>query len=89
MRIETDGTPIHRVFALQGPERLVIDLIGMQVDPPQQRVEVGSGGIVRLRLAQNEISPQRVVRLVVDLEGSLPHRLVVGARSIEIIFATR
>jgi len=89
VRIETDGTPTHRVFGLQGPERIVLDLIGMQVDPPQQRLEVGSGGIVRVRLAQHQVSPERVVRVVIDLEGSLPHRLVVGARSIKIIFAVR
>ena len=89
VHVETDGTPTHRVFGLQGPERLVLDLIGMQVDPPQQRLDIGASGVLRVRLAQHQVSPQLVVRVVIDLEGPLPHRLVVGARSIKIIFAVR
>ena len=89
VHLETDGPPTHRVFGLQGPERLVLDLIGMETDPPQRGLAVGESGILRIRLAQHQTVPERVVRLVVDLEQRVPHRIAVGERSLKITFAAR
>ena len=89
IRIETDRAPTHRVFEVQGPERLVIDMMGMESDSSSRRIEIGEAGIVRARLAQHQAEPERVVRVVVEMEMPLPHQLVIGARALSIVFQIR
>lgn len=61
-----------KTFTLANPPRLVVDLPGV-VNRVQRRVHpVAASGVQRVRVSQFAMSPEPVVRVVVDLDSSLP-----------------
>lgn len=59
----------YRHFALARPARFVVDLMGATVKTAQE-IPVGVGGVVRVRVAQHQRTPQPMVRVVLDLEST-------------------
>lgn len=64
-----------KVFTLDNPPRVVVDLPGV-INRVARRVHpVGAGGVVRVRVAQHATEPTPVVRVAVDLETAQPYTL--------------
>jgi len=66
LTIRSTGPVATSTFSLTGPDRFVIDLPGASLVAGTKGIEVGAGDIVRVRIAQNQISPD-IVRVVLDL----------------------
>ena len=67
--IGVDGEVTATHFALAGPNRIVIDLIGVAPVRPTQ-YNVGRGGVQKVRVAQFD---QDIVRVVVEVDASLDY----------------
>ena len=68
-----DGPFAGKTFTLDGPPRVVLDLPGV-VNRVTRRVHpVGTVGVQRVRVAQFATAPRPIVRIVVDLDQSLPY----------------
>lgn len=64
-----------KVFTLDNPPRVVVDLPGV-VNRVARRVHpVGAGGVLRVRVAQHATEPTPIVRVAVDLETAQPYSL--------------
>ena len=75
-----DGPFAGQLFTLENPPRVVLDLPGV-VSRVSQRVHaVEQAGVYRVRVAQFQVSPEPVARIVVDLEQDLPYHLETTAR---------
>ncbi len=75
IHLSSSGQLTGKTFTLADPPRLVVDLPGV-VNKVQRRVHpVAAGGVQRVRVAQFAMSPEPVVRVVVDLDASLPFEL--------------
>ncbi|MEO8520808.1 MAG: AMIN domain-containing protein [Acidobacteriota bacterium] len=79
--IHADGPlPSPVVGVLDGPPRLYLDFpgVGLRLDSPPAAAGAGVRGI---RAALNRPSPP-VVRVVLDLDGQIPHRIDASARAL-------
>jgi type IV pilus secretin PilQ/predicted competence protein len=75
VQLASQGPLEAKVFTLENPPRVVLDLKGV-INRVTRRVQpVGAGGVQRVRVAQNATAPVPVVRVVVDLDQPLPYRL--------------
>jgi len=73
IRIAGDGAFPYSTFALNGPERFVIDLEGVINHSSRTSVPVEGGIVERVRVAQFKPAPRPVSRIVFDLrKGSVP-----------------
>jgi type IV pilus assembly protein PilQ len=74
-----DGPFRGKVFTLDNPPRVVLDLPGV-VNHVARRVHtVGSAGVVRVRVAQFATAPQPIVRVVADLDQPMPYHFEATA----------
>lgn len=75
-----------RDFALAGPDRIVLDLVGATLESGRVALYDGiaRGGITNVRVAQ--FKPD-VVRIVLDLEGPAAYQLVRSAGEIRVSFS--
>jgi type IV pilus assembly protein PilQ len=80
--IGVDGEVTASHFTLENPNRIVLDLIGLRPVTPSQYT-VGRGGVQRLRIAQYD---ERIVRVVVDLSGSVDYTLDEEQGALRISF---
>ncbi len=65
--------PLHgKVFTLPEPDRVVVDLHGVVNRVSRRMHPVDASGVRRVRVSQNQVEPEPVVRIVVDLEKPLP-----------------
>jgi type IV pilus assembly protein PilQ len=69
--IGVDGEVTATHFALVGPNRIVIDLIGVAPVRPTQ-YNVGRGGVQKVRVAQFD---QDIVRVVIEVDESLAYEV--------------
>ncbi len=82
--IHADGPlPSPVVGVLDGPPRLYLDFpgVGLRLDSPPAAAGTGVRGI---RAALNRPSPP-VVRVVLDLDAQIPHRIDASARALGIV----
>lgn len=68
--VATDGRPEYKMFRVDSPDRIVIDLAGVRHEIPREnREQTLANSIVRtVRVAQNQIEPP-MVRLVLEVES--------------------
>lgn len=67
--ISVDGDVDYREFTMEGPHRLVVDLMGARHSLPRDNfADVNRGGIRAVRTSQYSAD---IVRVVLELEGSL------------------
>jgi len=79
VQLASQGALEAKVFALENPPRVVLDLKGV-INRVTRRVQpVGAAGVQRVRVAQNATAPVPVVRVVVDLDQPMPYRLEATA----------
>lgn len=80
--VATDELVEYRSFAMEGPHRLVVDLIGATHALPQENfAALNRGGIVSMRSSQYA---EDVVRLVFVLEQRLAHEVFPDQRGLRI-----
>ena len=80
-----NGTLRPEPFFLKNPNRLVIDFPEV-VTAKGQMLPAAIGPVKGLRLAQFSAAPPRVARLVLEVEGATPYRLVPDANGVAIVF---
>ncbi len=61
----------YQVFALSQPDRLVVDLPGVEVATAKPRVEIGREGLLRVRVGQYRDEPEAMTRVVLDMTAPL------------------
>jgi len=71
VRISGDGGFPYSTFALDEPERFVIDLDGVINRSPRSTMNVAGGIVERVRVAQFKPYPKPVSRVVFDLKGKV------------------
>lgn len=82
--ITVDGAVSVRDYLLQDPARIVLDISGARHSLPQERfMNLNRGGVLSLRASQ--FGPQ-VVRVVVDLAGSVQYDVQQDAGEIRVSF---
>ncbi len=86
--VRADGRLNHRDFLVPNPDRLVVDMDDATNRIRASGIDVNRGGVTRVRLSQFSLTP-RVVRLVVDLQRTTPHRVVDAADGLTILLGVR
>ncbi len=73
----TNGLPAYKMFQVEKPNRVVIDLAGVRQEiPREEREQIVPNSVVKqVRIAQNQIDPP-LVRLVLEVE-SFPELQIV------------
>ena len=84
--LATDGTVEYESFVLDGPDRLVVDLLGVVNRVEHYKLPVDDAGVVRVRAAQHRVKPHPVTRVVFDLETPLPHAIERGGTGLVVSF---
>jgi len=74
--LKADGPLLQEHFELKNPPRLVIDLLGVVDKTSTKSVQVGSGFLSRVRVAQFATRPRPVARVVLDMSSPKPYALV-------------
>src|SRR6185436_17628943 len=69
VRIAGDGEFPYSTFALEAPDRFVIDLDGVVNKSPRTSLSVAGGVVERVRVAQFKPAPKAVSRVVFDLRA--------------------
>ncbi|HEK85583.1 MAG TPA: type IV pilus secretin family protein [Candidatus Aminicenantes bacterium] len=70
-QIDLSGEVPFQTFALDNPERLVIDLLNTQFQKPSQSYQVGLANVDKVRVGQFKLSdPCPITRLVFDLKDA-------------------
>ena len=75
-----DGPLSGKTFTLDGPPRVVLDLPGVVSHVTRRVHPVGAAGVQRVRVAQFATAPKPIVRVVVDLDQSLPYAFEATAQ---------
>lgn len=84
--VRADGRVAYQDFFLGNPDRLVIDLKDVVAHVPRRLIEVGHGAVVKVRVAQFSAAHPKVARLVADLSGRAPYRIVEANDGLKIVF---
>jgi AMIN domain-containing protein len=87
--VGTDGPVRYRDFALAHPHRLVVDFPGASFTAPARPPAVGRGLVRRVRLGSYGEGETGVARLVVDLSGPAPYRIVATEAGLTISFGDK
>jgi len=65
------GIPTYDVFYVENPRRLVIDLYDTYNRTSQPFININNLGISRVRVGQNKVKPEKVARVVFDLNKNI------------------
>lgn len=87
LRVAGDGAFDYSTFYLEDPPRLVIDLQGVVDASSEAIVEVRSGAVERVRMAQFQSYPERVARVVFDLREPAVPEIRNSSDGLEVVFA--
>jgi len=68
-----DGALSVQDFALENPPRIVLDVADVNAEV-RRRVVAGAGPVLRARISQYRTTPQRIARVVIDLDRTRPYR---------------
>jgi type IV pilus assembly protein PilQ len=70
-----DGALQVKDFVLVNPPRLVLDLAGVRPDTRANKIVAGAGPVVRARISQFRTRPERIARVVLDLDRARPYAI--------------
>lgn len=85
--IAVDGTVEYREFTMQGPHRLVVDLMGSRHALPRDNyIDVNRGGIRSVRTSQYS---DDIVRVVLELDDALGYTVTTDPRGLRIALENR
>jgi type IV pilus assembly protein PilQ len=84
--IAGDGELAYKAFRLDSPSRLVIDLPGVKNSVRKPTIDVGSGSIQRVRVAQFQGGADPVARVVIDLNGKPEYAITPDGDRLHVTF---
>ncbi len=83
IRITMEGEVEYRDFTMEGPNRLVVDLIGARHSLPRDNfLGINRGGVRSVRTSQYS---DDIVRVVVDLDEIVPYEIVEGDGNLRVM----
>jgi len=69
--VEVDGTVEHRAFQMEGPNRIVLDLMNAEHQLPQNNFPaIDRGGVRSIKTSQYS---EQIVRVVIELDGPVSY----------------
>ncbi|MBK6880098.1 MAG: type IV pilus secretin PilQ [Elusimicrobia bacterium] len=86
VRVELDRPAQYRVFALNQPPRLVIELPRTLHGPKPYEAAVNDGTLKRIRSSQFKTTPDMVTRVVLDLPRMIPYKAVQEGNGVVLRF---
>lgn len=87
LRLQLPQQVSTRIFALENPLRLVVDLFGTRYEPALTTLPVGKQGIMKIRVAQFKNSdPLPITRVVFDLTEVKPYAIQSDQNGLIIAF---
>jgi hypothetical protein len=84
--VKADGRLSYRDFMLPNPDRLVVDFADVTARASVRSIDVGQNPVRKVRLGQFSAESPKVARLVLDLSGRAPYRIIDGADGVRIVF---
>lgn len=85
--VSTSNSIKHREFMLQNPSRLVLDFLEAENKVAGHDLELDTGAVKKIRVAQFRRAPVKVVRLVFDLGTAYRrHEIIKEERSLHVVF---
>ncbi len=81
-----NGPLDYESFALQAPDRLVVDLKGVVSHLKGHQFAVADAGVSRVRAGQNRMEPAPVTRVVFDLESRAQYRIERQGDRLVVLF---
>jgi type IV pilus assembly protein PilQ len=84
--VKADGRLSYRDFMLPNPDRLVVDFADVTARASARSIDVGENPVRKVRLGQFSAESPKVARLVLDLSGRAPYRIIDGADGVRIVF---
>jgi type IV pilus assembly protein PilQ len=87
VKVGLSGEAPVQAFALENPNRLVIDLLNTQYQKPSQAYQLGKANVEKLRIGQFKLSdPCPITRLVFDLKDASWYSLDTSRNGLVITF---
>jgi len=86
VRVVADGALEYQDFFLGNPDRLVFDFMDVTERVARRQIDVGQGGVQRIRVAQFSADTPRVARMVLDLDGRTPYHVQPTADGLRLVF---
>jgi type IV pilus assembly protein PilQ len=81
--ISMEGQAEYRDFTMEGPSRLVLDLIGAQNALPQETfLDINRGGVRSIRASQYS---DDIVRLVIELDAVVGYQILPGVQQLRVV----
>jgi len=81
--ISMEGRAEYREFTMEGPSRLVVDLIGAQHALPRDNfLDINRGGVRSIRTSQYS---EEIVRVVVELDAVVGYQILQGDQNISVV----
>ena len=84
--LEGNGALEFKSFELEGPSRLVVDLIGVDNAVKRRKIAIDGEGVQRVRLSQFSEEPDKVTRVVFDLNRNEDYRIDSSGSSLAVNF---
>ena len=84
--VKADGRLSYRDFMLPNPDRLVVDFADVTARASVRSIDVGQNPVRKVRLGQFSADSPKVARLVLDLSGRAPYRIIDGTDGVRIVF---
>jgi type IV pilus secretin PilQ/predicted competence protein len=84
--VKADGRLSYRDFMLPNPDRLVVDFADVTARASVRSIDVGENPVRKVRLGQFSAESPKVARLVLDLSGRAPYRIIDGVDGVRIVF---
>ncbi len=85
--LKADGALMQEHFELKNPPRLVIDLLGVVDKTSTKSLQIGSGFLSRVRVAQFATRPRPVARVVLDMSSPRPYAIVPTEGGLVVDFS--
>ncbi len=82
-----DGVLSASDFVLPNPPRIVLDFNGVRTEV-KRRTVAGAGPVLRARIAQFKTAPEKVTRVVLDLNGSVPYTTRRDGERLQIVIGS-
>ena len=77
----------YQAFALENPDRLVLDLVGVSNQVGNLREAVDATPVRRIRVSQFREGPKPVSRVVLDLTAAAAFQVIETAEALEVVIA--
>jgi type IV pilus assembly protein PilQ len=81
--ISMEGQAEFRDFTMEGPSRLIVDLVGAQHALPRQNfLDIDRGGVRSIRTSQYS---DEIVRVVIELDAVVAYQILQGDQGLRVV----